>query len=209
MRVKRALLPHEVRGGCGCARAQGTMGTPNNHNASKYYSVVDRVIVAPDMTGHFSEKLLYMPHSYQVSRAALTAWRSRLGGPGHDGIGTHLRDLGPNRRRAMPSASGRVVQGPVTCGILRGGCARWLRQVNNLRIVEQRAPEGVATRASERLPEEAFVFAHFNTLRKVLELLARSTWKASMPAPWAAVLSGRRACGELVHRWTQWCSACG
>jgi hypothetical protein len=41
--------------------------------------------------------------------------------------------------------------------------------VNNLRAVEQRAPPGVdfPTRASEGLPRAAFVFAHFNTLRKV------------------------------------------
>ena len=45
----------------------GTMGTPNNANQStRFYSVVDRVIVAPDMASHFSEKLLFMPHSYQV-----------------------------------------------------------------------------------------------------------------------------------------------
>jgi hypothetical protein len=77
------------------------MGTPNNHNASKYYSVVDRVIVAPDMTSHFSEKLLYMPHSYQVSCVAPTAWWSRPAGAGHDGTCTHDRYLSPKRRRAL------------------------------------------------------------------------------------------------------------
>jgi len=49
------------------------MGTSNNANEpTKYYSVVDRVIVAPDMTSHFSEKLLFMPHSYQVTVARLS-----------------------------------------------------------------------------------------------------------------------------------------
>lgn len=43
-------------------------------------------------------------------------------------------------------------------------------QVNNLQVVEEQSQEMVLespTRKDEGLPENAFVFGHFNTLRKV------------------------------------------
>ena len=36
-----------------------------------------------------------------------------------------------------------------------------------MRVVDEQAPSMTPTRALEGLPQDAFVFAHFNTLRKV------------------------------------------